>query len=258
MAKTLLMIHGVGCGGDVWDRMIPAFEADGWRCEAPTLFPQRRVKEKPPPSLSELGLDDYFASMSAKAREIEKETGCKPAVIGHSMGGLIAQVLAERGDVSQAVFLTPAQPRDCAVIGPSVAFTFLNILIQQNRKKSYKVWRTGFDFGVTNCVPKRLRDGIYAQALYDSGKVYGDLTDGIEIDESKIRIPTLTIAAGKDRATLASAVRKVGKKYSQAPVAGDFLEYPKNAHWIVDEPGTDKVAADIAGWLERTREKAAA
>lgn len=258
MAKTLLMIHGVGCGGDVWDRMMPVFEAAGWTCEAPTLFPDQRVKEDPPASLSELGLDDYIAAMSAKAHEIEKATGEKPAVIGHSMGGLIAQVLAERGDVSQAVFLTPAQPKGCAVIGPSVAFTFLNILIQQNRKKPYKVWRTGFDFGVTNCVPKRLREEIYSQALYDSGKVYGDLTDGIEIDESKIRIPTLTIAAGKDRATLASAVRKVGMKYSHAPVAGDFLEYPKNGHWIVDEPGTDKVAADIAGWLERTRMKEAA
>jgi len=249
------MIHGVGCGGDVWDRMMPAFEAGGWACEAPTLFPDRRVKDNPPASLAELGLDDYIASMTTKAREMAKTAGEKPAVIGHSMGGLIAQVLAERGEVSQAVFLTPAQPKDCADIGPSVAITFLNILLQRNRKKSYKVWRTGFDFGVTNCVPKRLRDEIYSQALYDSGKVYGDLTDGIEIDETKINIPTLTIAAGKDRATLASAVRKVGMKYSHAAVAGDFLEYPQNAHWIVDEPGTDKVAADIVQWLARTRVK---
>ena len=258
MAKTLLMIHGVGCGGEVWDCMRRTFEADGWTCETPTLFPDRRVKENPPASLAELGLDDYIAAMSKAAHEIEKSTGAKPAVIGHSMGGLIAQVLAERGDVSQAVFLTPAQPKDCAVIGPSVAITFLNILLQQNRSKSYKVWRTGFDFGVTNCVPKRLREEIYSHALYDSGKVYGDMTDGIEVDELKIAIPTLTIAAGKDRATLAAAVRKVGTKYSQAPVAGDFLEYPLNGHWIVDEPGTDKVAADIAAWLDRTRTKEAA
>ena len=255
MTKTLLMIHGIGCGGDVWDRMRPAFEADGWTCEAPTLFPDRRVKQNPPDSLAELGLDDYISAMSGQARAIAKATGERPAVIGHSMGGLIAQVLAERGDVSQAVFLTPAQPKDCAVIGPSVAITFLNILLQQKRTKSYKIWRTGFDFGVTNCVPKRLREEIYSHAVYDSGKVYGEISDGIEIDESTITIPTLTIAAGKDRATLAAAVRKVGAKYSQSPVPGDFLEYPRNAHWILDEPGTDKVAADIAAWLARTRVK---
>ncbi|MEZ5999043.1 MAG: alpha/beta hydrolase [Hyphomonas sp.] len=253
MGKTLLMIHGVGCGGDVWDRMIPAFEADGWTCEAPTLFPQRRVASKPPPSLAELGFDDYVADMSARARAIAKQTGSKPAVIGHSMGGLIAQVLAERGDVSQAVFLTPAQPKECSVIGLSVAYTFLNILLRRDRTKSYKVWESGFRFGVVNQVPKRRHAEIYARALYDSGKVYGDMMDGIEIDESKITIPTLTIAGGKDRATLPSAVRKVGEKYAKAPVPGDFLEYPENAHWIVDEPGTDKVTADIVGWLARTR-----
>jgi hypothetical protein len=33
------------------------------------------------------------------------------------------------------------------------------------------------------------------------------------------------------------------------------MEYPKNGHWVVDEPGTDQVAADIAGWLARTRVK---
>ena len=257
MAKTLLMIHGIGCGGDVWDRMMPGFEAAGWTCEAPTLFPDRRVKQNPPDNLSELGLDDYIAAMADKAREITEATGEKPAVIGHSMGGLIAQVLAEKGLVSQAVFLTPAQPKDCAAVTPTVAITFLNILIRQDRKKSYRIWRTGFDFGVTNCVPKRLREEIYSHALYDSGKVYGDIADGIEIDESMITIPTLTIAAGKDRATPATGVRKVGTKYSHAQVAGDFLEYPLNGHWIVDEPGTDKVIADIVAWLGRTRTKEA-
>ena len=255
MAKTLLMIHGVGCGGDVWDRMIPVFEADGWTCEAPTLFADRRVKQTPPDSLADLGLDDYIAAMADRARALAEETGEPPAAIGHSMGGLIAQVLAEKGLLSQAVFLTPAQPKDCFAVSPAVAITFLNILLRRDRTRSYKIWRTGFDFGVTNCVPKRLRDDVYAEARYDSGKVYGDLTDGIEIDETKIAIPTLTIAAGRDRATPAAAVRKVGAKYSHAAVPGDFLEYPQNAHWIVDEPGTEKVAADIAGWLARTRTK---
>lgn len=167
------------------------------------------------------------------------------------MGGLIAQALAESGDVSRAVFLTPAQTKDCAVIGPSVAWTFFNVILTQDRKKAYKVWKTGFRYGVLNCVPKARHDEIYAGALYDSGRVYGDISDGIEIDAAKIAVPTLTIAATKDRATLAKAVRKVAAKYAASPVPGDFLEYPQHAHWIIDEPGTDKVVADISAWLEK-------
>ncbi|HBX91595.1 MAG TPA: alpha/beta hydrolase, partial [Hyphomonas sp.] len=33
MTKSLLMIHGIGCGGEVWDRMRVGFEAAGWNCD---------------------------------------------------------------------------------------------------------------------------------------------------------------------------------------------------------------------------------
>lgn len=248
---TLLMIHGVGCDASAWDRMKPLFEASGWTCEAITLFPDRRVKENPPASLPELGLADYIEAAAAEARRLAVRDGVKPAVIGHSMGGLIAQVLAERGEVSKAVFLTPAQPKDCAAIGLPVVWTFLNVIASQDRKKAHKVWKTGFRWGVLNCVPEGRHDEIYAGALYDSGKVYGDITDGVTVDEAKVTIPTLTIAASRDRATLPKGVRKVAAKYARSPVKGDFIEYPDHAHWIVDEPGTDKVAADILAWLGR-------
>lgn len=248
---TLLMIHGIGCDARAWDRMKPLLEAGGWTCEAITLFPDRRVKENPPASLPELGFADYVEASVREARRLTARDGAKPAVIGHSMGGLLAQVLAERGEVSKAVFLTPAQPKDCAVIGLPVAWTFLNVILSQDRKKAHKVWKTGFRWGVLNRVPASRHDEIYASALYDSGQVYGDITDGIVIDESKVMIPTLTIAAGHDRATLPKGVRKVAAKYARSPVRGDFIEYPEHGHWILDEPGTEKVAADILGWLGR-------
>jgi pimeloyl-ACP methyl ester carboxylesterase len=247
---TLLMIHGIGCDASAWDRMKPLFAAAGWTCEAITLFPDRRVRENPPASLPDLGFADYVEAAAAEARRIAARDGAKPAVIGHSMGGLIAQVLAERGEVSKAVFLTPAQPKDCAAIGLPVVWTFLNVIAKQDRKRSYKVWKTGFSWGVLNRVPKARHDEIYAGALYDSGKVYGDITDGITVDAARVKIPTLTIAASQDRATLPQGVRKVAAKYAASPVKGDFIEYPDHAHWIVDEPGTDKVVADIARWLE--------
>lgn len=248
---TLLMIHGIGCDASAWDRMKPMFVAGGWTCEAITLFADRRVRENPPASLPELGLADYIEAAAAEARRLAERDGAKPAVIGHSMGGLIAQVLAERGEVSKAVFLTPAQTKDCAAVGLPVVWTFLNVLLKGDRKRSYKIWKSGFRWGVLNRVPEARHDAIYAGALYDSGRVYGDISDGILVDETKVMIPTLTIAASHDRATLPQGVRKVAAKYARSPVKGDFIEYPDHAHWIIDEPGTDKVVADILGWLGR-------
>lgn len=254
MDKTLLMVHGVGCTGDVWTRMRADFEAAGWRCVAPTLFPDLRTAEDPPDGLRFLTLDDYIGAMREAAQALTAETGLKPAVIGHSMGGLIAQKLAESGDVSAAIFLTPAQPEDCTVRDWRVMRTFWSIL-KAGRKnipeQCFKVGRNGFSWGVLNAVPEERHWDIYAGAVYDSGRVYAALGEPGPIDESRVEVPTLTIGAAKDRATPIKAVRKVAQKYAGAGVPGDYLEYPGNAHWIVDEPGTDSVTADIITWLAR-------
>lgn len=253
MTKTMLMIHGVGCGGEVWNRMRADFEAAGWTCEAPTLFPQFRTVETPPDGLADLTLDDYIEAMAAKAREMAEAHGEKPVVIGHSMGGLIAQKLTEAGLVKAGIFLTPAQPEGCTVTDLRVVRTFWNIL-KVGRKNVpggvFKVGPNGFSYGVLNCVDKARHQEIYAGALFDSGRVYEQLGEPGPIDESKIDVPTLTIGAKKDRATVIKAVRKVGAKYAKAKVPGDYSEYASNAHWIVDEPGTDHVTRDILVWLD--------
>ena len=254
MVKTLLMIHGVGCGGDVWDTMRPDFEAAGWTCEAPTLFEDLRTIDTPPDGLADLTLKDYVDAMLAKASELRDRDGDKPVVIGHSMGGLIAQKLAEAGAVKAGVFLTPAQPKGCTVTDLRVMRTFWNIL-KVGRKNVpggvFKVGPKGFSYGVLNQVDPARHEAIYAQARFDSGRVYMDLSQPEAIDEQKVRVPTLTIGATKDRATVIKAVRKVALKYARGGVSGDYQEYKDNAHWIVDEPGTKQVVKNISAWLEK-------
>ncbi|MEM1146432.1 MAG: alpha/beta fold hydrolase [Pseudomonadota bacterium] len=253
MSKSLLMIHGVGCSGSVWDRMIRDFKMAGWACQAPTLFPDLRTAETPPAALADLTLADYFDMSRDWADDITKKEGVKPVVIGHSMGGLIAQNLVEAGSVRAGIFLTPAQPKGCTVTDLRVLRTFWNILKVGQKNvpgKAFKVGPNGFSWGVLNSVPKTRHAEIYASALYDSGRVYLDLANPGPIDEAKVYVPTLTIGAKKDRATVIKAVRKVADKYAKASLAGDYIEYGRHAHWIVDEPGTEQVTADILEWLD--------
>ncbi|MEM9180479.1 MAG: alpha/beta fold hydrolase [Pseudomonadota bacterium] len=253
MAKTLLMVHGVGCGGEVWDRMKRDFAMAGWMCETPTLFPDLRTAESPPDGLADLTLKHYVDETLARAATLAERDGQQPVIIGHSMGGMIAQKLVEAGAVRAGIFLTPAQPEGCTVTDLRVVRTFWNIVKVGQKNvpgKVFKVGPNGFRWGVLNAVPKDRHASIYAQALFDSGRVYHDLANPDPIDESKINVPTLTIGAKKDRATVIKAVRKVGEKYAKAARPGDYIEYGRHAHWIFDEPGTEQVSADILEWLD--------
>jgi pimeloyl-ACP methyl ester carboxylesterase len=254
MKPRALFIHGVGCTGAVWERFAAGLAARGYEGEAPTLFPEKRGRTAPDGSAT-LTLKDYLDAMAGHATRLTDAARGPPVAIGHSMGGLLAQALAAQGRVSAAVLLTPAAPADCQGIHFAPFYTFWNIIRANDPAAWYKIWRKGFDWGVLNAVAPEQRDSIYEGAVYDSGLVYRDLGRPAEdpfriafIDTADIRIPILTVAAGRDRATPPALVRKVAKKY--AAVGGEFREYPQNAHWIVDEPGTDIVIRDVADWLD--------
>ncbi len=261
MGKSLLMIHGFGCGGDVWDRMRKSFEDDGWRCEAPTLFQHLRSIDSPPEEISSLALRDYVQAASDYAEQLFLEEGQRPAVIGHSMGGLIAQNLAARDLVSAAILLTPAGPDGTQTTALAPLITFANIILQPAAKRlrsGLKIWRRGFYWGVVNCVPQPHRAAIYDKARHESGLVMSELlnlpdaADGVGVvDEKSVHVPTLTIGAGQDRTTPVAGVRKVAQKYAHAATPGEYKEYPDNGHWILDEPGSDEVFSDIKNWLEK-------
>ncbi|HRD29590.1 MAG TPA: alpha/beta fold hydrolase, partial [Caulobacter sp.] len=226
------------------------------RVETPTLRPDKRLAENPPVDLPALRLKDYVADIAALARALEAETGVAPVLFGHSMGGLIVQKLLEAGVGRAGVLITPASPADARgqrALGQ--ALTFANILLSGDvGSRSHKIWRWGFSWGVLNRVPRARHAGIFAGTVYDSGGVYEDIAyperDPARtafVDETRITAPILTIGGAKDRAVPIGDVRLAAEKYSR--VGGDYLEYVDNGHWIVDEPGTDRVIEDIATWL---------
>lgn len=256
MSGVILMVHGVGGTADAFSRLAPAFRDKGWRVETPTLRPDKRVAENPPADLPKLRFRDYVADIEAMARALEAETGVAPVLFGHSMGGLIVQKVLERGVGRAAVLITPASPGDCrGARDLAQAVTFANILFSGDvAGKSHKIWRWGFSWGVLNRVPKAKHAGIFAGTVYDSGGVYNDIAypdrdpERIAfVDETKITAPVLTLGAVKDRAVPIGDVRLTAEKYSR--IGGDYLEYPDNAHWILDEPGTDQMISDIDTWL---------
>jgi len=251
MHTPILMVHGMCCTGDVWSQFRCFFEARGAKVYTPTLRPEERVNifSKPPRSLSRLTLNDYVSELEREVERIEQETGVTPAVIGHSMGGLLAQALAERNRVVAAVLISPAAPAGVRTLPTRIFWGAYGVARRLGLTPPVirPDPRTVFPM-VLNAMPKHERRAAADGMVWESGQVFSDFAH-YPIDESKIRIPVLTVAATRDRLVAAPLVRRTGKKYAR--VGGDFREYKSHGHWLYAEPGWEHPAHEIYAWLER-------
>jgi alpha-beta hydrolase superfamily lysophospholipase len=254
MADTILLIHGYGCAGDVWAPVAARLRAEGYRVVSPTIRSAVRTVDGPRAGLAGLTLADYVAEMSALTQALAKEDGRKPIVFGHSMGGLIAQKIAEAGHADRLVLFAPASPADARGKPKlSSVFTFLNMALQSKPEtRAGKMWKTGFKFGVMNAVPAARHDTLYATMVHDSGQVLADLAwphkdpnRAAHVDAVKVTVPVLVLAGALDRTTPLEDVRRVGRKYP----AADLKIYPNNAHYLIDEPNTMSILDDVIAWL---------
>ena len=105
MAETIVMIHGMWGTGSYWENFRDFFEGRGYRCVVPTLrFHDMDPNGLPDPRLGTTSLPDYAADLEKLIRELN----VVPILMGHSMGGLLAQILGSRGLAKALVLLTPA------------------------------------------------------------------------------------------------------------------------------------------------------
>ena len=90
MAETIVMIHGMWGGSWYWENYRKYFEGKGYRCITPTLrFHDMDPKGVPDPKLGTISLLDYADDLEKAIRGLDS----KPVIMGHSMGGLISQIL---------------------------------------------------------------------------------------------------------------------------------------------------------------------
>jgi pimeloyl-ACP methyl ester carboxylesterase len=251
LRPPVLMLHGMCCTGEVWRHFRGLFEARGARVYSPTLRPELRVRRSPSRDLRALTFADYVEDVVGIAAELEREHGEQPVVIGHSMGGALAQALAERNKVQAAVLISPSPPAGVRTPAARVWWAAVSVgRLVGALPGSIKPARRTADNIVFNRVPRTERDAAFAGMVHESGRAFADL-GRYAVDEKNIRVPLLTVAASDDRLVPASLVRLTARKY--AAVGGELREYEGHGHWLYAEPGWEKPAAEIFDWLvERT------
>ena len=166
----------------------------------------------------------------------------------------MTQILASRGLGRAAVAITSGVPAGINAFTPSVLWSFKSIISRWGFwRKPHKLTFKEAVYSMMHLMSEAEQIKFYEQMVYDSGRAtsevgfwYFDPRKTTRVDEKKVTCPLLLIGAVQDRITPVSASRKIAQKYTHA----DYKEYPGHAHWILHEPGWDKVASDILEWLK--------
>ena len=257
MAETIMMIHGMWGSGWYWENFKGFFESKGYRCVIPTLrFHDMDPNAVPDPRLGTTSLLDYAEDLEKLIRELQ----VRPILMGHSMGGLLAQILGSRGLAKALVLLTPASPRGIVALKPSVIKSFWSGLTTWGFWR--KPFRQTFDeavYSMLNQMPSESRKSIYDQFVFESGRAafeigfwIFDSKKAARVDESKVTCPVLIIAGEKDRIVPASVTRKIAEKYKRVST---YKEFPDHSHWVVGEPGWQEITEYIKEWLHQALSK---
>lgn len=254
-SKTIVFIHGMYMNALCWEGWLDRFQAKGYRCIAPNWpgrdQPIETLRKNPSdPGLGRLTLSAVMGSLVNTIKGLDE----KPILIGHSMGGLIVQLLLQRDLASAGVALDPAPP--LGVITTQWSFLksnwpHINPFAAQGQPIVMSFER--FQYTFVNTMPLEEQRAAYEKYVVpESRRVPAEsLSAAARIDFKKPHPPLLLIAGSADNIIPAALVKTNYAKYSpSAPSVTDFKEFAGRTHFIIGQKDWEEVADYILSWLD--------
>ncbi|MCK6521014.1 lysophospholipase [Myxococcota bacterium] len=245
---TVVFIHGLYLNASCWDGWRAQFEAQGYDTLAPE-WPGHEgspaeLRANVPEALNTLS----FEELVAQHRELVAGLDA-PILIGHSMGGLIVQLLLQEGLGRAGVALHSAPPKGLTSLAP--AFFRSNAPVLKPGSAPILLTPKQFRFGFGNYLDRDEALALYEMSLVPEAKgvAKGPLTDAAAVDWAKERAPLLIVAGGEDHVIPAGLNERMARHYEASPSRTDLVVMPTRTHGTLTQPGWEQVAADVLSWL---------
>ena len=249
MTRPLLFIHGAFCGGWAFDAFRAPFEAAGFATHAPDL--PFHAPGSSAADLANVGVRGYAKAIA----EIARDLPAPPVLIGHSLGGLVAQLVAMRQPVAGLVLLAPSPPWGVMATTPEehaghVSLTLMGDYWRRPVAPDYAVAREATLDRLDSESARRL----FARFTPESGRAmretlhwWLDPSAATAAPAYRISAPVLALAGGRDRVNAAATVRRIARRFPETQAT--FREFPEMSHWLIEEPGWENVAAEVLSWV---------
>jgi non-heme chloroperoxidase len=256
----VVFIHGLWLLPSSWDRWATVFEQAGYTALTPAWPDDPETVDEAnanPEVFAHKTIRQVADHMDAVIRRLTR----KPAVIGHSFGGLLAQIIAGRGLAAATVAIDAAPFRGVLPLPISALKSARPVLGNPaNRNRAVPLTYEQFRFGFANAV-----DEDEAKELYES---YAVPASGVPLfqaatanlnpwTEAKAdtrnpdRGPLLLISGEKDNTVPWAIANASYKRQRRNPGITEIIEMPNRGHALVIDSGWREVADTALTFVQR-------
>jgi non-heme chloroperoxidase len=256
----VVFVHGLWLLPSSWDRWAKLFEEAGYSALTPGWpdDPETVAEANAnPATFARKGVGDVADHFDALIRKLDR----RPAVIGHSFGGLLAQIIAGRGLSAATVAIDPAPFRGVLPLPISALKSASPVLgnpANFNRAVplTYEQFRFGFANAVSEDEAKELYDTFAVPAsgkpLFEAAAANLNPWTAAKVDtKNPERGPLLVISGEKDNTVPWSIANASYKQQKRNEGVTEIVEMPNRGHALVIDNAWREVADKALQFIKR-------
>jgi pimeloyl-ACP methyl ester carboxylesterase len=257
---AVVFIHGLWLLASSWDRWADLFAEEGYAPVSPGWPDDPDTVEEAlanPEAFADKTIGqvaDHYASITGRLSR-------KPAVIGHSFGGLIAQIVAGRGLAAVTVAVDPAPFRGIPQLPLSSLRAASPVLSNPaNRHRAVPLTYEQFRYSFANAV-----DEDQARRLYDTFAVpapgaplwqaaaanFNPRTEDKVDTKNPERGPMLVVSGEQDHTVPHVLANAAYQHQLKNPGVTEFAEIPGRGHSLTIDDGWREVAETALSFVRR-------
>ena len=258
--QPVVFVHGLWLLPASWDRWLQVFRDAGYAPLAPGWPDDPDTVEEGnahPEVFADKSVGEVVDHYAVLIGQLER----KPAVIGHSFGGLFAQILAGAGQSAATVAIDPAPFRGVLPLPISALRSGSPILGHPaSRHRAVPLTFEQFRYAFANAVDEDEAKELYERfavpapglPLWQSAASNLNPRTEAAVDaDNPERGPLLIISGERDHTIPWSLAHAAYKQYDSNPGVTDIVEIPGRGHSLTIDHGWREVAETALTFVRR-------
>ena len=258
--NSIVLINGLWMTALSWENWVKRYTDKGFRVIAkswPGMDIDINELRHNPASIATLGITEIVDHYEKIIQGLDSA----PIIIGHSFGGLITQILIDRGLGAVGVGIAPAPVKGIIFLPFStLKVSFPALSNPANNHRALPLSPEQFHYAFTNNLSEEESLAVYNryavpgpdhvlfQAAFANFNPHAATAVDFQNDD---RAPLLLISGGKDHVSPASVVEANFKLYRKSKAVTEYKEFPERTHQTLGQEGWQQVADYALQWALR-------